>query len=366
MAGGFPIRFGFDDAELQRLMGSFGQELQSQKRKFSWVRGLDTCPKCEEELGANQFFCVECDYGEKESFKKKPPEVSGYNYVINADYPTGKYFVEVDEKLFDTVIIEDYKKLMILETISMVEHNKLIFDTWGFKKTLEKGRGVSILFYGEPGTGKTLMGQAIANKLGKKLEVITASQVLDKFVGESEKKITEIFKVHADKVILFDECDSLLHARSNARTSWEVSQVNVLLHEIEEFEGVTIFTTNHIKNLDKALDRRIALKVKFNMPTPEMRVDIWKRMFPDKAPLSKDIDWPLLASFQISGGYIKNTVLRAARMAAFRGDKEISFKVLKEALRQELEAVNEYDGERGEITNTSVPPDKEKSVEKSA
>ncbi|HEY9715386.1 MAG TPA: ATP-binding protein [Chroococcales cyanobacterium] len=310
-------------------------------QKYSWVEGLDNCPKCNADVTDCNYYCDNCNYGKDKN--KKPPKVPGYDYIVDDDHPLGHYFRLPDKKLFDTVIIEPYKKQMIVEALSLIENNDLIFNKWGFKETIEKGTGVSLLFHGLPGTGKTLMAQAIADYLGKKLVTVTAAEMLDKYVGETEKRIAQVFEDEEDSVILFDECDSLLGSRERARASWEVTQVNTLLNKLENHRGVTVFTTNHVTNLDKALDRRIAVKVRFEMPSIELRKQIWKRMFPKSAPLSSDINWDLLANYEITGGYVKNTVLRAARIAAFRKEKEINFAVLKEALKQELTALMEYE-----------------------
>ncbi|BAS17588.1 cell division cycle protein 48 homolog AF_1297 [Arthrobacter sp. Hiyo8] len=326
-------------------------------QKYSWVEGLANCPKCAAEVTSSRFYCKECGYGKDK--KTKPVKVTGYEYVINDEYEHGKYFRVADKSLFETVIIEPYKKQMIVEALSLVENSDLIFNQWGFKDTIEKGTGVSLLFHGLPGTGKTLMAQAVADYLGKKLITITAAEVMDKYVGETEKKIAELFDKHKEDVILFDECDSLLGSRERARASWEVSQVNVLLNKLENHRGVTVFTTNHSTNLDKALDRRIAVKVRFEMPSQELRKQIWRRMFPKKAPLAADIDWDLLASYEITGGYVKNTVLRAARIAAFRKETEITFTVLKEALKQELMALMEYENVEQAATAAQETPEKE-------
>lgn len=328
-------------------------ESSTPKQKYSWVDGLNRCPKCEEDVTDRRFYCDECDYGKDK--KTKPPKIQGYDFVVTDEFPHGKYFRAADKSLFETVIMEPYKKQMIVEALSLVENSDLIFKQWGFEDTIEKGTGVSLLFHGLPGTGKTLMAQAIADYLGKELVTITAAEVMDKYVGETEKKIAQMFDKHSEDVILFDECDSLLNSRENARASWEVSQVNVLLNKLENHRGVTVFTTNHSANLDKALDRRIAVKVKFEMPTQELRKQIWQRMFPKKAPLAADIDWDLLAAYEVTGGYVKNTVLRAARIAAFRKQKEITFAVLKEALKQELTALMEYESADTEPALAEVP-----------
>lgn len=336
-------------------------ESDTKVKKFNWVLGLRNCPECRGDLEGADSYCPECGYGRKEyTAGKKAPKIKSYDYVVNEDFPDGKYFKLTDKSLFDTVIIEDYKKQMIVETLSLVENHHLIFEKWGFSQTIEKGAGVSLLFHGLPGSGKTLMAQAIADYLGKELITITAAEVMDKYVGETEKKIAELFDKHSDDVILFDECDSLLNSRESARSRYEVSQVNVLLNKLENHRGVTVFTTNHAKNLDKALDRRIAAKIRFEMPSIELRAQIWKRMFPKQAPIAKDVDWNLLAKYEITGGYVKNAVLRAARIAAFQKEKEITFAIIKQALKQELQALAEYNGEDGPIVTKSATDDDEK------
>lgn len=348
------------DEIYKRLYGMHASSppIEVKRQKYNWLDGLSVCPDCDEDATEDSIYCSECDYGKNNN--RKPPAVAGYDYVVNEEFPRGRYFRSPNKSLFDTVILEPYKKQMIIEALSLIENSDLIFKKWGFETTIEKGTGVSLLFHGLPGTGKTLMAQAIADYLGRELVTVTAAEVMDKYVGETEKKIAEMFDKHSDAVILFDECDSLLGSRDHARASWEVSQVNVLLNKLENHKGVTVFTTNHSNNLDKALDRRIAVKVRFEMPSPDLRKQIWKRMFPKSAPLSADIDWDLLASYEVTGGYVKNTVLRAARIAAFRKEDEITFTVLKEALKQELTALMEYEGGEAAGSNPAPTPDKVK------
>ncbi len=266
---------GSDDTlrDLMRLYGlgstPYGHTFEVKERqKFSWVAGLDACPGCEEPVGNSDLYCSESGYSKNKT--QKPPKIAGYEYVVDNDNPRGCYFRLPDKKLFETVIIEPYKKQMIVEALSLVENHDLIFKKWGFEETIEKGTGVSLLFHGLPGTGKTLMAQAIADYLGKKLVTITAAEMLDKYVGETEKRIAEVFDKHKEDVIVFDECDSLLGSRESARASWEVSQVNVLLNKLENHLGVSVFTTDHAGHLDKALDRRIAVKVRFEMPSLDL------------------------------------------------------------------------------------------------
>lgn len=254
---------------------------------------------------------------------------------------------------FDSVIISDDKRKQIMEALEQHHQQDLIFDTWGFGETIEKGRGVIILFYGPPGTGKTLTAQAIAHQLGYKLNIIATADIESSVPGEPERKIREHFKEAKGKktILLFDECDSLIYSRKNVGPVL-AAQINELLSSIERFDGVVLFTTNRLGVLDEAVNRRIALKLEFEMPTAAERVLIWKRMFPKKAPLASNIDWDKLASIEITGGYIKNTVLRAARMAAAEkidnAKKKIKMSHLVEALKQEVTSLLSFEQEHAQ------------------
>lgn len=253
------------------------------------------------------------------------------------------FYVEDNAKKkvdFDSVVIADEKRQQILEALEQVNQQVLIFEKWGFNKTIEKGKGVSMLFYGPPGTGKTLMAQAIADKLECELKIVAVADLESSEPGQAERNIRDTFKYAKDKkvVLLFDECDSLIFDRTAVGAILS-AQVNELLSSLEKFDGITIFTTNRIETLDEAVDRRLALKLEFSMPDQEQRAEIWQRMFPEEAPLSKEVDWMRLASVELAGGHIKNAVLRAARIAATQKlpdtDKKIEMEHLVRALKQE-------------------------------
>ena len=252
---------------------------------------------------------------------------------------------------FETVVIAQEKREQIEQALEQVNSFDLIFNKWGFGETVEKGRGVSMLFYGPPGTGKTLMAQAIANKLGKTLNIISTADIESSAPGEAERNIRKFFKEAKEKgsILLFDECDSLIFTRS-ATGPILGAQINELLSQIERFDGVTLFTTNRLGTLDEAVNRRLALKLEIGMPTFEERIKIWERMFPKQAPLAKDVDFDKLAVVEMTGGYIKNAVLRAARMAAIQklpdNRKRITMDHLKKALRQEAESMIEFEEAR--------------------
>jgi len=250
--------------------------------------------------------------------------------------------VEAKVPLMDTVVISQEKKDQILEAISQKENTEMIFETWGFKEVFEKGTAISLLFYGIPGTGKTLMAQAIAEKLDMKFELIGAAEIQSSEPGGAERKIKEIFKkAGKDTVVLLDECDSLLMDRNQVGHIMS-SQINTLLSEIERFEGVVIFTTNRLGRLDAALERRISGKIEFEFPDEEAREQIWKRMIPKKAPLDKDVSFKKLAKYPLTGGSIKNCVLNSARRAAYKGLSKINHASFVTAVETEIRSITEF------------------------
>lgn len=259
----------------------------------------------------------------------------------------------VTKVTFNSVIMADDMRQQILEALEQINQFELIFETWGFGATIEKGRGVSMLFYGPPGTGKTLVSQAVATQLGKKLLVVGTADIESSAPGEAERNIRKHFAEaqKKDAILLFDECDSLLYTRQHVGPILG-AQINELLSQIERFNGVTLFTTNQLGKLDEALNRRLALKLEFPMPNQEQRAAIWRRMMPKKAPLHKDVDFYKLAVVEVTGGYIKNAVLRAARMAAIEkvpdSKKKIRMEHLIKAITLETESMIEFDAARAE------------------
>lgn len=236
---------------------------------------------------------------------------------------------------FDSVILPTEKKNAIIDAIKQVDNHDLIFDTWGFGDVFEKGTAISMLFWGEPGTGKTLMAQAIADRYDYKLTTISTAEVETPEPGGAERNIQRYFKEAGDKsVLLFDECDSLISDRKHLGMIM-AAQVNALLTALETHKGVVIFTTNRLGALDPAFDRRLSLKLEFEMPDVEHRIMIWKRMFPQQAPVAKNLNWETFAQVEIAGGHIKNVVLRAARRAA-NTTKKITNDIVAEALIEEL------------------------------
>jgi AAA+ superfamily predicted ATPase len=245
----------------------------------------------------------------------------------------------------DKVVLNTEKQEALERALWQVNGSQEIFKDWGFERTIFSGKVVSMLFYGPPGTGKTMTAEAIANKLGKKLGVADYSQIHNMWWGNTEKNITRVFRSAAenDCVLVFDEADSLFGRRLAEQSSNDRSYntiTNLLMQELERFEGVVILTSNREFALDEAFERRISLKLQFDLPTAEERARIWTAFFTDEAPLAPDVDFGELGRrFEISGGNIKNAVLNAVREAGFLS-KKITMAMLVRAAEKEKPIIN--------------------------
>jgi len=225
----------------------------------------------------------------------------------------------------DDLILPEEEKKMVAEVLDAARHRVFVMTKWGFGKRLVTGKGLCCLFVGEPGTGKTLAAEIIAQALGQNLYHISIPRVLSKYVGETEKNIERIFEIARanNSVLLFDEADALFASRVKVETSvdrFSNMEINMLLQEIERFDGIVILTSNLEKNIDRAFERRIQFKIRFPFPDAKYRAMIWRALIPKECPLQDDIDFEKLGvSFELSGGHIKNAIIRAAYRAAREG-----------------------------------------------
>ncbi|GAB4569843.1 MAG: ATP-binding protein [Anaerolineae bacterium] len=197
-----------------------------------------------------------------------------------------------------------------------------VFDEWGFRGKISLGKGLSVLFVGPSGTGKTMAAEIIARELRLDLYKIDLSAVVSKYIGETEKNLRAIFDEaeRSHVVLFFDEADSVFGKRSevkDAHDRYANIEINYLLQKIEEYEGIVILASNFQKNIDEAFTRRMRFIVEFPFPEEEDRYRIWRRIFPADTPLGADIDFEFLArQLKITGGSIRNIALGAAFMAA--------------------------------------------------
>ena len=240
----------------------------------------------------------------------------------------------------EDLVVPDKERGLIEEVLEACRNRVFVMSKWGFGERLVTGKGICVLFKGEPGTGKTLCAEILASELGMKLYQISIPKIVSKYIGETEKNIAKIFSsARANhSMLLFDEADSLFTKRvsvENAVDRFSNMETNLLLQEIERFEGITILTTNLDKNIDDAFSRRIQFKIDFPFPEPDYRSKIWSKLIPAECPVDDDLDLEELGrNFELSGGYIKNAVVRAAYRAA-AGPKRITREEILFAAEQE-------------------------------
>ena len=244
--------------------------------------------------------------------------------LLDGELSTLGRLVEWKQTWEDLVLPDDIQE-ELRELISRVRHRKHVLDEWGFGRKVGKGTGLSALFSGPPGTGKTMVAGIIAAELGLDLYQIDTSRLVSKWIGETEKNLARLFDAasagHA--VLLFDEADSLFAKRTEVKSSndrYANLEVNYLLQRMESFEGISILTTNLETSVDEAFRRRLAFRITFPLPEVEERERLWRAMLPAKAAVAPNLDFKALATrYEMSGGYIRNAVLRAAYLAAADG-----------------------------------------------
>lgn len=221
-----------------------------------------------------------------------------------------------DPSKLDALVIEEKVREEITAVLKQYKNHDKLFDEWGLGEVIEYGRGMTFMFYGGPGTGKTWGATCIAKAMGTEMITLSAAEIQSSEPGGANRAIQEAFKEakKTGKVIFLDECDSLIASRNDLGMVL-ASEVNTLLTEIEKFEGVAILATNRIEHMDEALERRISLIVEFPKPDYENRKKIWAKLLPKKMPLAKEVSIDSLATEELTGGQIKNIVLQAARVA---------------------------------------------------
>lgn len=227
-------------------------------------------------------------------------------------------------RTFHDVVLPPATRRALGQALGQLSSHTLIFRDWGLGERHPTGHGLTFNFAGPSGTGKTICAEALANAIGRRLLVVRYSELESMWMGETPKNVTAVFRKarEEDAVLFFDEADAIASRRSTLQDPGATREanavVNVLLQELDVFNGVVIFATNLASNFDPAFERRIRTHVLFEMPGVEEREQIWRvQLHPTRTPLADDVDFRALAErFEASGGAIRNAVLKAALAAA--------------------------------------------------
>jgi vesicle-fusing ATPase len=224
---------------------------------------------------------------------------------------------------WDDLVLPDGHLALLHEIVRHVRHRTQVYERWGFGERVSRGLGVTALFAGESGTGKTLAAEVLAAELGLDLYRIDLAATVSKYIGETEKNLRRLFEAAeaGGAVLLFDEADALFGKRGEVKDGhdrYANLEVAYLLQRMESYRGLAILTTNLRSNVDRAFLRRLRFVVQFPFPDREQRAEIWRRTFPAVAPL-EGIDPEQIARLNVSGGSIRMIALSAAFAAAEEG-----------------------------------------------
>ncbi len=243
---------------------------------------------------------------------------------------------------WDDLVLPADQVNLLEEMVQTVRSRPLVLEEWGVGKKLSASAGVTALFFGEPGTGKTMGAEVMAGELGLDLYKIDLSTMVSKYIGETEKNLEKIFNEaeSSNAILFFDEADAIFGKRSevkDAHDRYANIEISYLLQRMETYDGVTILATNLRNNLDDAFMRRLQFALDFPFPKAPDRLHIWQTLFPATVPCAPDLDLGLMAErFEIPGGNIRNIIVTAAYLAASNG-QVVTMAHLMHGTRRELQ-----------------------------
>ena len=245
---------------------------------------------------------------------------------------------------WDDLVLPRPQTELLRSIARQVRHRFTVYEEWGFRARSSRGTGVSALFHGASGVGKTLAAEVLANELQLDLYRIDLSATVSKYIGETEKNLRRLFDVaeQSGAILLFDEADALFGKRSEVKDShdrYANLEISYLLQRVEAYRGLAILTTNMKASLDQAFLRRLRFLVAFPFPAAGEREEIWRRAFPPQTPLHPRVNWTALARLAVSGGNIANIAVDAAFRAA-HADEPVSMEHLLGATRAECSKID--------------------------
>jgi hypothetical protein len=240
---------------------------------------------------------------------------------------------------WDDIVLPDHQLDLLRQIADQVRQRSTVYEEWGFRQRMSRGMGISALFAGDSGTGKTMAAEVIANELHLNLYRIDLSGVVSKYVGETEKNLRRLFDVaeNGGAILFFDEADALFGKRSSVRDShdrYANIEIDYLLQRMEAYQGLAILATNRKSDMDKAFTRRLRFIVNFPIPGQPDRERIWQRIFPSETPRG-ELEFSWLARFNMTGGGIHNAALNAAFLAAQAGTP-VTMPIVLKAIQTEF------------------------------
>jgi hypothetical protein len=239
---------------------------------------------------------------------------------------------------WDDLVLPEEQTQVLGQIAMQVRHRATVYESWGFATKSARGLGISALFAGASGTGKTMAAEVLAKELRLDLYRIDLASVVSKYIGETEKNLRRVFDAAEESgaILLFDEADALFGKRSEVKDShdrYANIEVSYLLQRMEQYRGLAILTTNLKQALDPAFLRRIRFIVQFPFPDAAQRAEIWRRIFPAPTP-TQGLALHKLARLNLAGGNIRNIAINAAFLAADAGEKVRMVHLLRAARRE--------------------------------
>jgi len=243
---------------------------------------------------------------------------------------------------WDDIVLPEAESALLHNIAEQVAQRTTVYEKWGFGEKMSRGLGISALFSGDSGTGKTMAAEVIANELRLNLYRIDLSAVVSKYIGETEKNLRRMFDAaeNGGAILFFDEADALFGKRSEVKDShdrYANIEINYLLQRMEAYRGLAILATNMKSALDTAFLRRLRFIVRFPFPGAAERKAIWQRVFPQDMPKSA-LDYDRLARLNVTGGHIHNIAINAAFLAAHSASP-VTMALVLEAARAEFRKI---------------------------